>query len=157
MQPSDIGTLIRSRRQEKKMTQKELAEQLHVTDKAVSKWERGICYPDISLLADIAKILDITLTDFFSQNSFQELSEPQEPPKQSHTPDKQANKNETIIINSLDYARQIQKKNRKKWRLIGFLFMMFPVICGLLLFTGRCRRSDSGGNCRRFLLPRHMT
>ena len=41
MQSSDIGTLIRSRRQEKKMTQKELAEQLHVTDKAVSKWERG--------------------------------------------------------------------------------------------------------------------
>lgn len=38
------GALIRERRKEKGLTQRELAERLHVTDRAVSKWERGVCH-----------------------------------------------------------------------------------------------------------------
>jgi len=41
-----IGTFIRELRKEKGMTQKDLAEHLHITDRAVSKWERGICAED---------------------------------------------------------------------------------------------------------------
>ncbi|WP_455617317.1 helix-turn-helix domain-containing protein [Eisenbergiella sp.] len=42
MEPKDMGTKIRNARMAKGMTQKQLAAQVHVTDKAVSKWERGV-------------------------------------------------------------------------------------------------------------------
>ena len=48
------GTLIAQARREKGMTQKELADRLHITDRAVSKWERGLCAPDLSTLEPLA-------------------------------------------------------------------------------------------------------
>lgn len=61
-----IGKLIAKCRKAKKLTQKELAEQLGVTDKSVSKWENGVCLPDVSLYKEICKILNITLNEFFA-------------------------------------------------------------------------------------------
>lgn len=58
-----IGSLISSRRKEKNMTQNDLALKLNVTDKAVSKWERDICFPDVAILPEIAEILDLNLED----------------------------------------------------------------------------------------------
>lgn len=58
-----MGIFIAELRHEKGMTQKALASCLGVTDKAVSKWERGLSYPDIELLDKIAKILDVTVTE----------------------------------------------------------------------------------------------
>ena len=55
-----FGEYIRERRKELGMTQKEFAEKLYVTESAVSKWERGISYPDITLLLDICTALDVT-------------------------------------------------------------------------------------------------
>ncbi len=60
------GDLIRKLRKEKNMTQKDLAEKLHITDRAVSKWERGICAPDISLLEPLSEILDVTIIELIS-------------------------------------------------------------------------------------------
>lgn len=48
------------------MTQKELAGLLHVTDRAVSKWERGLCAPDISLLEPLAAALGVTVMELIS-------------------------------------------------------------------------------------------
>lgn len=56
-----IGGLIRQARMERGLTQRELAKRLHVTDKAVSKWERDICRPDVELLEPLARELDIPL------------------------------------------------------------------------------------------------
>lgn len=58
-----IGSLISNRRKEKNMTQNDLALKLNVTDKAVSKWERDICFPDVAILPEIAEILDLNLED----------------------------------------------------------------------------------------------
>jgi transcriptional regulator with XRE-family HTH domain len=55
------GSKIASARKEKGLTQKQLAEQLHVSDKAVSKWERGLNYPDIALLKPLSEILDMSI------------------------------------------------------------------------------------------------
>lgn len=52
------GSQIAQRRKALGMTQKELAEKLHVTDKAVSKWERGINFPDLGILEALAKALN---------------------------------------------------------------------------------------------------
>lgn len=55
-----IGTIIRTYRKEKHMTQKEMANRLGVTTPAVNKWENGNSYPDILLLAPIARLLEIS-------------------------------------------------------------------------------------------------
>lgn len=56
-----IGSFIRELRKEKDLTQKELADALHITDRAVSKWERGLNAPDIALLEPLSKILGVTV------------------------------------------------------------------------------------------------
>ena len=54
------GKKIAEHRKEKNLTQKELASKLHVTDKAVSKWERGVNFPDLGLMEALASALDTT-------------------------------------------------------------------------------------------------
>ena len=66
MDTEKMGALIARMRKEKGLTQKELALQLHVTDRAVSKWERGICCPDISLLEDLANILGVSISSLLN-------------------------------------------------------------------------------------------
>lgn len=66
MDNTKTGVLIKELRKEKNMTQKELADLLHITDRAVSKWERGLCAPDISLLEPLAAALGVTVTELIS-------------------------------------------------------------------------------------------
>lgn len=61
-----IGKFIQEMRKEKKITQEGLAEMLGITDRAVSKWERGLCIPDAGTMPELCKILNITINDLFS-------------------------------------------------------------------------------------------
>lgn len=63
MDKEKFGHFVSALRKEKGMTQKDFAEKLFLTDKAVSKWERGLSFPDISLLEPIAEILDVTVLE----------------------------------------------------------------------------------------------
>ena len=63
MDAQKTGMLISIKRKNMNMTQGELAKKLHITDKAVSKWERGLSFPDISLLIPLSEILNISLYD----------------------------------------------------------------------------------------------
>jgi len=58
-----IGKFIQKKRKEKNLTQKELAQKLNVTDKAVSKWERGLGCPDVSILELLSKELDVSILE----------------------------------------------------------------------------------------------
>ena len=60
------GAMIRRLREEKRMTQAELAEKLNVSDKAVSKWETGKGYPDITLVEPIAAALGVSVPELLS-------------------------------------------------------------------------------------------
>ena len=60
------GAVIRKLRENKKMTQEELADQLFVSSKAISKWETGQGFPDISLIEPLAKALDISVIELLS-------------------------------------------------------------------------------------------
>lgn len=60
------GAIIKKLREERKITQLELAEALNVSDKAVSKWETGRGYPDITLIEPIAKTLGISVMELLS-------------------------------------------------------------------------------------------
>lgn len=58
-----FGQFLSDLRKEKSMTQKELADRLFVSDKTVSKWERGNSMPNVTLLIPIADVLGITVTE----------------------------------------------------------------------------------------------
>lgn len=66
MEQVKIGKFIAERRKQKNMTQTQLAEKLNITDKAVSKWERGISMPDASIMLELCGILGVSVNDLLS-------------------------------------------------------------------------------------------
>lgn len=69
MDAKKTGKIICRKRKLLNLTQNELARKLHITDKAVSKWERGLSFPDISILIPLAEILNISLYDLLKGES----------------------------------------------------------------------------------------
>lgn len=63
MKKQTFGTMIATLRKEKKLTQVEVAEMMGVTDKAVSKWERDLSFPDINTLPKLAELFDVTVDE----------------------------------------------------------------------------------------------
>lgn len=71
MEEKTFQEIIVELRKEKGLTQQELASKLNITDKAVSKWERGLSYPDITSISQLAKVLGVDssyLIDSFKSN-----------------------------------------------------------------------------------------
>lgn len=118
MDAEKIGALIRDRRTEKGMTQKELAAQLNVTDKAVSKWERGLCFPDICIVEKLGNTLDISMEEFFTDWEKK----------------KENNSIEQYIKNALKYAEQTEKekKIRHRWKIVALCIILSPVAAFLI-------------------------
>lgn len=80
MNQSKVGAFIAEKRKEHGMTQKQLAEKLGITDRAVSKWETGKSLPDASLMLELCDLLGITVNDLLSgevvsMNDYNEVSE----------------------------------------------------------------------------------
>lgn len=63
MNKEKLGAFVQMLRKEQQMTQKELADKLCITDKAVSKWERGLSYPDISMLEPLSDALQVSVLE----------------------------------------------------------------------------------------------
>lgn len=75
-----IGEFITACRKEKNLTQKQLGELVHVSDKAVSKWEKGRSFPDISLMEPLCECLEISVSELLAgerleQESYQEKTD----------------------------------------------------------------------------------
>jgi len=64
-----MGEIISTLRKEKGMTQKEIADRLGITDKAVSKWERDVAYPDTGTIPKLAEILGVTVEELMNAKS----------------------------------------------------------------------------------------
>ncbi len=61
-----FGNFIKELRKEKNMTQKDLAKKIGLTDKAISKWERGLSFPDITMLGSLAEALDVDVSEILN-------------------------------------------------------------------------------------------
>lgn len=72
-----MGELIAERRKEKGLTQKGLAEQLNITDKAVSKWERNLACPDISTIPRLAEILGLSVEELLNVSPGEKKGSPE--------------------------------------------------------------------------------
>lgn len=66
MDANKFGCFVADRRKELNMTQKELAAKIHVTDKAVSRWERGLGFPDINTIKELADALSVSITELMT-------------------------------------------------------------------------------------------
>ena len=72
MEKQTLGQKIAELRKAKNMTQLDLANQLNITDKAVSKWERDISCPDINTFPKLAEILEVSVDELLQANSQKE-------------------------------------------------------------------------------------
>lgn len=75
MNAEKFGAFVASCRKEQHMTQLELAQKLQVTDKAVSRWERGKGFPDISLLVPLSEALDISVLELMHSEKMEKREE----------------------------------------------------------------------------------
>ena len=79
MDQMKTGMLIRMLRQRRQMTQLQLAERIGVSDKAVSKWERGLSCPDLVLLDELAELLDTSIDRLLTgRDGCRSIERPQE-------------------------------------------------------------------------------
>lgn len=75
MELRKIGKFIAQERKAHDITQEKLAEMLDVSDRAVSKWERGICMPSTAIMSELCKILDCSINELFCGERIDEMSE----------------------------------------------------------------------------------
>lgn len=94
-----IGRFIAERRKLKELTQMQLAEKLGITDKAISKWERGIAMPDSSIMLELCAILDISVNELLmGEEIIMDNNNNQ--------------KNEQLL---LDMTKEMERKNKTIW------------------------------------------
>ena len=108
-----IGEFISSQRRKNNLTQAALAEKLGITDRAVSKWERGKGLPDASLMLDLCEILGITVNELLNGEKISMENNNQ--------------KNEQLL---LEMAKELEKKNKTIWSAMWAI--MTVSIIGLL-------------------------
>jgi len=120
MDSQKIGKFILEMRQTKGMTQKELANKLMVTDKAISKWETGRGLPDMSLLKPLSEELCVTLNELLcgEKISKEDLSE----------------KSEEVVMDTINYSSKKIEKNRRAFliTIIILIILMLIVISSLI-------------------------
>lgn len=110
------GALIAAARKEKGLTQKKLAQRLHVSDRAVSKWERGAGFPDVGLLEPLADALDLQVLDLLRG---ERETEPE--------PEGAARQLIALLV------RQMRERTRRRWTQI-FGGMLALLLVGFVLF-----------------------
>lgn len=127
MDPKKTGTIISDARKNMNMTQKELADKLYVSDKAVSKWERGLCFPDISVLIPLTEILNISLYDLLRGERM----------KKSEV--------EETLKNTISYTNNELKRNKKKYTIISSIIIVGVVILSVLSLIFISKNNDIAG------------
>lgn len=114
-----FGAFVAQLRKEKGLMQKELAERLYVSDKAVSKWERGLSIPDVALLVPLAELLGVTVTELLECRRL-----PKNEPLDSH-------QTEEIVKKVIGLSEEEQRKYRPD-RLKRGLQLLLCAIIGVL-------------------------
>ena len=134
MEKERFGAFISESRKELRMTQKDLAERLHITDKAVSKWERGLSFPDVTLLEPLAETLGMGVSELVACR--RALPEPEA--QEDNTVHTKEEMMQSILDISEDSVRQERSRGRRRLLLLGVLLLAAVLaLIMLLLRTGR--------------------
>ena len=113
-----IGRFIAECRKKANLTQRQLAEKLGITDKAISKWERGVAMPDTSIMLELCDILCISVNELLSGEKINMENNNQ--------------KNEQLL---LDMAKELEKKNKTIWSSMWAIMIvsMTALLAGVFL------------------------
>ena len=138
-----IGRFIAECRKKSNLTQMQLAEKLGITDKAISKWERGIAMPDTSIMLELCDILCISVNELLSGEKIDMENNNQ--------------KNEQLL---LDMAKELEKKNKTIWSSMWAIMIvsMTALFAGIflaafLISEGVWQFVTILGVCIVFLIP----
>lgn len=104
MDAQKFGTFIAQCRKEKGMTQSELAAKIMVTDKAVSRWDRGKGFPDINLLLPLAEALEVSVFELMHSERQKEKA--------------QIFQDDTVIVHLMENAVEMNKRNKHQDRIV---------------------------------------
>lgn len=115
-----FGIFVAENRKAAGLTQKDLAERLHVTDKAVSKWERALSYPDVTLLEPLAEALGLGVEELMACRRTEEKKE------------------EEPVMALLEISRENMEKERRRnvWRVAAAMLGMLAATLAVLWYTG---------------------
>ena len=138
-----IGKFIAECRKKVNLTQMQLAEKLGITDKAISKWERGITMPDTSIMLALCDILGISVNELLSGEKINMENNNQ--------------KNEQLL---LDMAKELEKKNKTIWSSMWAIMIVSMTalfagifIAAFLIPEGVWQLVTILGVCVVFLIP----
>ena len=143
MDQLQTGKFIANCRKQKNLTQIQLAEKLGITDKAVSKWERGVAMPDSSIMIELCDILGISVNELLSgeKNGMENNNQ----------------RNEHLL---LDMAKELERKNKIIWNSMWVIMTvsMIALLAGLfitafLIPEGVWQLVAIIGLCIVFLIP----
>ncbi len=115
MDAQKIGEFIKEQRKLKCLTQKELADKINCTDKAVSRWETGRGIPEISMLLPLSKILEVSVNELLSGEKIEE--------------EKLLEKTEEVIIET------ITENNKKQGNLKTFIFALVCILEFMVVYV----------------------
>ena len=117
-----IGKFIAERRKSKNITQEQLAEKLYITDRAVSKWERGLSLPDADKMLDLCNILDINVNELLNGERI-DMKDYEK-------------KTEELLV---ELSKQEEKKNKRlmmdMWIILITVFIFYIGIMTLACYT----------------------
>ena len=138
-----IGKFIAECRKKANLTQMQLAEKLSITDKAVSKWERGVAMPDTSIMLELCDILGISVNELLSGEKISMENNNQ--------------KNEQLLF---DMAKELEQKNKTVWKSMWVIMIisMTALFSGILIAAflipeGVWQLITILGSCVVFLIP----
>ena len=124
MEAKKFGQFIAGIRKEKKMTQAELAGKIHVTDKAISRWERGLGFPDIQTLEPLAQALGISVLELMRSERQETEKQDQQPEEFRYTQGEVAE----MLQNAGDISSQQKKQDRNANVIAGIVLAAITII-----------------------------
>ncbi len=166
-----IGKFISLKRKEKGITQSELAEKLYISDRAISKWENGVCLPDAGNMPLLCEILGITINDLFSgevvnmkENEKRLEENLLEMTKMKEEKDRQLLKMEYVIgsiilvmfLTIIAVAALIKMDDWIRFLLIGIGFITFLVACFFMLRIEQVAGYYECKHCHHKYVPTYL-
>lgn len=129
MDNEKFGNFVKELRKEKNLTQKELAEKINITDKAISKWERGLSFPDITMLNILSKELDVSVEELLNGERIKESEKSEQIDV------------EKAVKEALEKANHKEEKRKKKilkikkvTKIISIIFFVLFLILNSIYF-----------------------
>ena len=127
MDQQKIGAFLKELRKEKGITQEQLADQLYVSRRTVSRWETGSNMPDLDVLVELADLYDVDLRDIFN-------GQRREPEMDKEVKD--------TLMQAADYTQELRKKITKRF---NFMFIGGIAALAIYIVTLYIVPEDAGG------------